>query len=123
MDGMAVANLNVIRRQRDPELRRAVQAAREAFELLRQQGRISEIRDVKQCYQRIAAKLSPGPRSCANDARGKPGNDERRNLNDEIRTLLVTRGYVEKEGREHQILMRRDLYARSNHVVRQLPGE
>jgi hypothetical protein len=34
---------------------------------------------------------------------------KRRNLNQEIRTLLVARGQVEKQGRKHQILVRRDL--------------
>jgi ATP-dependent exoDNAse (exonuclease V) alpha subunit len=46
--GMTIASLNVIRRQRDPELRRAVELASagkaaEVIETLRQQGRITQI--------------------------------------------------------------------------------
>jgi hypothetical protein len=38
-----------------------------------------------------------------------PGNDERRALNEEIRSLLIARGHVSEQGREHAILVRRDL--------------
>jgi conjugative relaxase-like TrwC/TraI family protein len=112
-DNMAVAKLNVIRRQRDPELRRAVAAAperpREAFELLQQQGRISEIPDLKQRYRRIAADYLDGHEAGQTTLVVSPGNDERRALNQEIRNLLVANGHVEKQGREHRILVRRDL--------------
>ncbi len=112
-DNLAVANLSIIRRQRDPELRRAVEAAperpREAFELLQQQGRISEIADVKQRYQRIAADYLHAHQAGQTTLVVSPGNDERRALNHQIRTLLVAHGYVEKQGREQQILVRRDL--------------
>jgi hypothetical protein len=60
---MAVAELSVIRRQRDPELKRAIElAARgkpdDALELLQQQQRVSEIPDATARYQNIAACTS-----------------------------------------------------------------
>jgi hypothetical protein len=112
-DNMAVANLNVIHRQRDRELRRVVEAAPEwpcqAFELLQQQARISEIAGAKQRYQRIAADYLQAHEARQTALVVNPGNDERRALNAEIRTLLVASGHVEDQGCEHSILVRRDL--------------
>jgi hypothetical protein len=38
-----------------------------------------------------------------------PGNDERRELNQAIRKLLVDQGHGANDGHEHAILVRRDL--------------
>jgi hypothetical protein len=96
---MAVANLSIIRRQRDPELRRVVEAAperpREAFELLQQQGRISKIPDVNQRYKRITADLPAGSRSWTNHVGREPGQRWASDPNGQIRDLLVERGYVQ----------------------------
>ena len=57
--GMTIASLNVIRRQRDPELRRAVQLASagkagEVIEALTQQDRITQIAPAVDRYRAIA---------------------------------------------------------------------
>ncbi len=113
-DHLAVAELQVIRRQRDPELKRAVElAARgkpgEALSLLEQQQRVTEISDAAARYQRIAADYLRGHEAGQKTLVVSPGNDERRALNREIRKLLVEHGHVAPQGREHGILVRRDL--------------
>jgi ATP-dependent exoDNAse (exonuclease V) alpha subunit len=111
--GMPVATLQDIRRQRDPQLREAVKVARgdgaAAFDLLQEQGRITEIADVNRRYRQIAADYVAGLEAKQQTLVVSPGNDERRALNAEIRALLVERGHVKKRGIEHQVLVRRDL--------------
>jgi ATP-dependent exoDNAse (exonuclease V) alpha subunit len=111
---MVVAELRVIRRQRDPELRRAVELAaqgkpRDALELLCQQGRVSEIADATARYQQIAANFLRGHEAGQNTLVVSPGNDERRALNQTIREMLVARGHVATNGRQHEILVAKDL--------------
>ena len=111
---MAVAELQVIRRQRDPELKRAVELAaqgkpRDALELLCQQGRVSEIADAAVRYQQIAANFLRGHEAGQNTLVVSPGNDERRALNQTIRELLVAHGHVATNGRQHEILVAKDL--------------
>jgi ATP-dependent exoDNAse (exonuclease V) alpha subunit len=113
-DKLTVAELQSIRRQRNPELKRAVElAARgqpgQALELLEKQQRVSEIADAAARYQRIAVDYLHGHEAGQKTLVVSPGNDERRALNHEIRNLLVAHGHVEKQGRDHQILVRRDL--------------
>ncbi|HEX4209197.1 MAG TPA: AAA family ATPase, partial [Candidatus Binataceae bacterium] len=110
---MAVAELQVIRRQRDPELKRAVELAAsgkpgDALELLQQQQRVSEIADVTVRYQSIAAAYLQGHEVGQKTLVVSPGNDERRTLNQAIRHLLVSHGHVASQGREHAILVARD---------------
>src|SRR5262249_37326582 len=125
-DNLAVARLTTIRRQRDPELRRAVELAasehiREAVDLLTQQNRVIAIRDPAKRNERIAAEYLQ-----AHEARQRclvvsPANDERKALNEAIRSALVAHNYVASIGQEHQILIPRDLtpaqvpHARSYH--------
>lgn len=110
--GMPVATLQDIRRQHDPQLRIAVRTARDdgraAFDLLREQGRITEIADVNQRYRQIAADYLAGHEAGQNTLVVSPGNDERQALNAEIRKLLLEHGHIDKHGHEHQILVRRD---------------
>ena len=112
-EGMPVAPLQNIRRQKDPQLREAVRVARHdgaaAFDLLQAQGRITEISDVNRRYRQIAADYVAGIEAKQKTLAISPGNDERRALNQEIRVLLVERGHVKKRGVEHQVLVRRDL--------------
>ena len=112
-DNMAVAYLTTIRRQKDVELRRAVEALpstpAEAFVLLEQQNRITEIADAATRYKQIAADYLDAHKAGQKTLVVSPGNDERRALNQEIRNALVDQGYVRKEGHEHEILVRRDL--------------
>ena len=61
---MAVAELSVIRRQRDPELKRAVEMAAkgkpgEALELLEQQQRVTDIADATAALSANCGGLSP----------------------------------------------------------------
>jgi conjugative relaxase-like TrwC/TraI family protein len=113
-DHMAVAELQMIRRQRDPELRRAVElAARgkpgEALKLLEEQGRICQVPDATARYQGIAVDYLRGHEAGQATLVVSPGNDERRALNQAIRKLLVEHGHVVAQGRQHDILVRRDL--------------
>jgi conjugative relaxase-like TrwC/TraI family protein len=114
VNDMAVAELKVIRRQRDPELKRAVElAARgqpgEALGLLAEQRRLTEIRDTSARYQRIAQDYLTAHEAGQQTLVISPGNDERQALNKEIRKLLIEKGHVLNRGCEHAILARRDL--------------
>jgi len=114
-DGMPVAELTTIRRQRDAELRKAVEqasqgkagAAARALDLLEEQQRLSEIPDVKERYRRIAAGYLRGYEAGQVTLVVSPGNDERRTLNQEIRKTLIEQGHVESRGRAHDILVPR----------------
>ena len=111
---MAVAELSVIRRQRDPGLKRAVEIAAkgkpgEALELLEQQQRVTTISDTAKRYQQIAAAYLQGHEAGQKTLVVSPGNDERRALNQAIRDRLVAHGHVAARGREHRILVARDL--------------
>jgi conjugative relaxase-like TrwC/TraI family protein len=112
-DNMAVAYLTTIRRQKDVELRRAVETMpkkpAEAFALLEKQNRITEIADAATRYKQIAADYLDATKAGQKTLVVSPGNDERRALNQEIRNTLVETGFVRKDGREHEILVRRDL--------------
>jgi ATP-dependent exoDNAse (exonuclease V) alpha subunit len=111
---MRVAHLTHIRRQRDPELKRAVELAAhgrigDALDSLQRRGRITEIPIDVTRYQLIATDYMRGHEAGQRTLVVSPGNDERRALNDEIRRLLIARGHVGEQGREHAILVRRDL--------------
>jgi hypothetical protein len=113
-DNLAVARLTTIRRQQDQELRRAVELAAseriaEAVDLLTQQNRVIAIPDPAKRYERIAAEYLQ-----THDARQRclvvsPANDERKAINDAIRSALVAHNYVASIGQQHQILIPRDL--------------
>jgi ATP-dependent exoDNAse (exonuclease V) alpha subunit len=127
---MAVAELNVIRRQRDPALKQAVELAAkgkpaEALEKLQEQNRVHEISDVNDRYQKIAANFLLGHQAGQTTLVVSPGNDERRALNQTIRATLVAHGHVERQGQEHTILVARDPandITRTMHEVRSTPG-
>jgi conjugative relaxase-like TrwC/TraI family protein len=111
---MTVARLNVIRRQRDPELKRTVEQAargdvREALRLLEERQRIFEIESPEKRYQVIAADYLRFHRAGQRTLVVSPANSERRELNREIREMLIERGHVSRAGREHPILVNRDL--------------
>jgi len=113
-DNLAVAQLTTIRRQQDPDLRRAVELAAngetsKALELLTEQKRITEIPNVADRYARIAKDYLDAYEAGQRCLVVSPGNDERRALNEVIRTTLITHGHVGKDTQEHQILMNRDL--------------
>jgi hypothetical protein len=107
-EGMPMATLQDIRRQQDPQLRAAVRTAhddgRAAFDMLAQQGRITEIPHARERYQQSAADYLAGYEAKQNTLIVSPGNDERRELNTIIRELLVERGHIHQHGRRHQVL-------------------
>ena len=113
---LAFAELTTIRRQEDPELRRAgVELAAngrtgEAVDLLKvEQNRIIAIADPSERYARIAADYLDAYEARQSCAISSPANDERRVINQAVRNTLVKHGYVSKRGREHEILINRDL--------------
>ena len=111
---MTVARLNVIRRQRDPELKRTVEQAargdvREALRLLQERQRIFEIEAPEKRYQVIAADYLRFHRAGERTLVVSPANSERRELNRVIRETLIEHGQVSRTGREHGILVNRDL--------------
>jgi hypothetical protein len=93
----------------------------EAIDLLVEQKRIAEIPDTAQRYERIAAEYLNAHEAKLNCLVVSPANDERRALNQAIRSTLVAHGYVATLGQEHQMLIPRDMtpeqlqHARSNH--------
>jgi conjugative relaxase-like TrwC/TraI family protein len=112
--GMSTASLNVIRRQRDPELRRAVELASagkaaEVIEGLRQEDRITQIAFAADRYRAIAEDYLRSYRAGQRTLVVSPANEERRELNRTIRELLVERGQVGREGFELPILTSLDL--------------
>ena len=125
-NNLVLAQLTTIRRQQDPELRRAVELAAherigEAIDLLTEQKRVSAIADTAARYERIAADYLDAYEAGQRVLVVAPANDERRALNQAIRERLVAHRYVASLGREHQILIPRDLtpaelrHARSYH--------
>ncbi len=111
---MVVAHLTTIRRQKDPELRKVVELAAseriaEAIDLLTAQRRVVEIPDAATRYKRIAAEYLDAFEVKQRCLAISPANDERRALNQAIRSTLVAHGYVATLGHEHQILIPRDL--------------
>jgi conjugative relaxase-like TrwC/TraI family protein len=125
-DNLAVARLTTIRRQQDPELRKAVELAAgdriaDAIDLLNEQKRIIEVPDAAKRYERIAADYLDSHQAHQHCLVVSPGNDERKALNQAIRETLVANGHVASRGQEHQILIPRDMtpvqlqHARSYH--------
>jgi conjugative relaxase-like TrwC/TraI family protein len=113
-DNMVVAHLTTIRRQKDAELRKVVELSAdyrpdEAIDLLVEQGRVAEIPDTVERYKSIAAEYLNAYEAKLNCLVVSPANDERRALNEAIRSTLVEHKYVASIGREHQILIPRDM--------------
>ena len=113
-DNMVVAHLTTIRRQKDAELRKVVELSAdyrpaEAIDLLLEQKRIAEIPDTTERFQRIAAEYLNAYEAKLNCLVVSPANDERRALNEAIRSTLVAHKYVATLGQQHQILIPRDM--------------
>jgi ATP-dependent exoDNAse (exonuclease V) alpha subunit len=128
-DSMSVAELTTIRRQRDPELKRAVELAAQgdtnaALEALDKRGRITEITDSSQRYERIANDYLGAHETGQRTLVVSPANIERRALNEKIRSTLIEHGHIESQGREHTILVQRDLTdAQRKHARNYEPGD
>ena len=111
---MNVGRLNVIRRQLDPELKRTVEHAargdvREALRLLEERQRIWEAAVPEQRHRLIAADYLASHRADLRTLVVSPANSERRELNREIREMLIEHGHISRDGRDHLILVNRDL--------------
>jgi conjugative relaxase-like TrwC/TraI family protein len=103
--GMTAASLTAIRRQRDPELRQAVELASagklaESIAALSEQQRIREIRQTADRYRAIAEDYQASHRTGRTTLVVSPAIEERSELNRVIRELLVQRGAVARDGVE-----------------------
>jgi conjugative relaxase-like TrwC/TraI family protein len=112
--GMQIARLDTIRRQRDPELRKAASLAAEgnirtALALLEEKHRVREISVVEERYQAIAKEYLAAFQRGERVLVVSPANDERSALNAAIRNLLRAAGHVHAEAREQAVLISRNL--------------
>jgi conjugative relaxase-like TrwC/TraI family protein len=112
--GMPVARLEVIRRQRDPNLRHAVTLAAEgriadALTLLENQNRVREAAVARDRYEAIAREYLTAHEAGERVLVVSPANDERRQLNSAIRDLLRSRGHIADAGRKQVVLVNRNL--------------
>jgi conjugative relaxase-like TrwC/TraI family protein len=113
-DSMSVAELTTIRRQRDPDLKRAVELAaqgdtKQALEALDKRGRIAEISEPGKRYERIAADYLQAHEAGQRTLVVSPANVERQALNEKIRNTLIDHGHISESGKAHTILVQRDL--------------
>lgn len=111
--GMPVARLEVIRRQRDPNLRQAVALAAEgriadALTLLENQHRVREITAAKERYEAIAREYLAAHEAGERVLVVSPANNERRQLNSAIRDLLRSRGHIADGEREQIVFVSRN---------------
>ena len=95
--GMQTAELDQIIRQKDPDLRRAVEhlsrgEVAEGVALLEQQGRITEIADTRRRFAAIARSYAASP---ANTIVVSPDNASRREINQSVRKHLQALGIVQ----------------------------
>ena len=112
--GMRVARLDMIRRQRDPELRKAVYHAAngeiaEAIGILDRAGRIQEVANTAGRYVSIAGEYAAAAAAGERVLVVSPANEERRELNAVIRQAMKERGLVDSLEVAHAILVNRDL--------------
>jgi conjugative relaxase-like TrwC/TraI family protein len=107
--GMRTAKLDEIVRQRDPELKQAVeQLARgeigAAVESLGRQGRVHELKGHEERISAIAREYAKSPEGTLVVS---PDNRSRTEINQRIHDELQTRGVVSREGHSFQILVAR----------------
>jgi conjugative relaxase-like TrwC/TraI family protein len=107
--GMHTAQLDQIVRQKDLELKAAVeQLARgdvaAGIDALRQQGRVREIADPAQRIQAIAKSYADSPERTLIVS---PDNASRRQINDAVRHELQARGIVNREDHSLRVLIPR----------------
>jgi len=107
--GMRTARLDEIVRQRDPELKQAVeQLARgevgAAVESLGRQGRVHEVKGHEERISAIAREYAKSPESTLVVS---PDNRSRTEINQRIHDELQTRGVVSHEGHSFQTLVPR----------------
>ena len=107
--GMRTAQLDQIMRQKDPELRAAVEhlsrnETETGIKLLQEQGRITQITDPIERIQAIAKDYALRPE---NTIIVSPDNASRREINQAVRTELQASGAIQKDGRNFTTLVQR----------------
>ncbi|WP_044933706.1 MobF family relaxase [Pseudacidobacterium ailaaui] len=107
--GMRTARLDEIVRQRDPELKSAVEMlakgqASAALESLQQQGRVREIPNAEERIRTIAKAYAEVP---AKTLIVSPDNASRRELNVAVREELKAHGIVAADDRNFRVLVQR----------------
>jgi ATP-dependent exoDNAse (exonuclease V) alpha subunit len=107
--GMRTAKLDEIVRQKDPELKTAVEMFARgqtavAFDLLHQQGRIREIPDPQERIRTIARSFAESP---VNTMIVSPDNASRRELNMAVRHELKANRKVASEDHSFRVLVQR----------------
>ena len=108
--GMRTSQLDQIVRQRDPELRKAVEhlakgETGKGVAMLAEQGRVTEIADAK---ERIAAIVKDYVANPKGTLIVSPDNTSRREINQAVRTELLATGALKKDGREFSTLITRN---------------
>jgi ATP-dependent exoDNAse (exonuclease V) alpha subunit len=110
--GMEMAALDEIRRQKDPELKAAVEQlargeVKEAVQRLASQNRVVEIGDAGVRFERMASEYSKAPDSTLIIS---PDNKSRAEINERIHALMKVTGEVRGKDKEVKTLMpRQDL--------------
>jgi conjugative relaxase-like TrwC/TraI family protein len=104
--GMSTAQLDQIMRQKDPELRQAVEhlarnETAQGVALLARQGRVTEIAAAQDRIQAIAKSYAANPQ---NTIIVSPDNASRRDINQAVRTELQALGTVDRTGHSMRIL-------------------
>jgi conjugative relaxase-like TrwC/TraI family protein len=107
--GMRTAQLDQIMRQKDPELKTAVERLARGdvtagIEMLQRQGRVKEIADPVERVQAIAKDYAANPE---NTLIVSPDNASRRQINDAVRQELQARGVVHSEDHSLRVLVPR----------------
>src|SRR4029077_18875255 len=89
-----------------------------------QRGRITEIPNSTKRYERIAADYFEAHKAGQRTLGVPPANKKGRARNEKIRNVLIDHSHVEAHGREHSILIQRDLTAAQRSYVRNYePGD
>ena len=104
--GMRTSQLDRIMRQKDPELRRAVELlanneTEKGVALLAEQGRVTEIAGAKERITAIARDYAAQPE---NTIIVSPDNRSRRQINEAVRSELRHNGTLSEEGHELRVL-------------------
>jgi conjugative relaxase-like TrwC/TraI family protein len=107
--GMRTSQLDQIMRQKDPELLRAVQhlatgQTEEGVRLLKEQGRVTEVKDGNYRIAAIAKDYTDSPE---NTIIVSPDNRSRQAINQAVRTELHANGTLETDDREFRTLSQR----------------
>ena len=107
--GMRTAQLDQIMRQKDPELKAAVERLARGdvtagIDMLQQQGRVKEIADPVERVQAIARDFAGSPE---NTLIVSPDNASRRQINDAVRQELQAGGVVHPDNHSLRVLVPR----------------